>query len=621
MRLSLLKSKWLWAFLLVLAVGGGGYIRHRRANMGPFYETAVVEKGDVTQTVQVTGQMKPQSRIDLAFKASGKLKVLNVKGGDHVKGNALLAELDMSDLQFSVGRAAASLAAARANLNARLAGETRESIQIAEASVAQAQAAYDKSLTDLEATKRTVEDDYRVATIAVDTAQKNLTNSSASLDQDVRNTYEGARTKSRAALGTMQSALTEGDAIIGVDNSAANDGYESLLGINDRVALDRAKSQYVSAKAVYQSATSRVNALTSLSSDADVQATTEAVRVALTQVQAFLDQVQRTLAGTVSSPSLSDTQLAGKRSTIDGDRASISGDLTTVTSALQSIRSVELTRTTSGSQLQNALQTSQANLRTADTNRVTKVQAAASMVAIQQAALVSGQASLALKKAPPRAVDIASLRAQVMDASIANMQAIDRLNDARITAPVDGTIADILPSLGQQVGANQTVIQLVAATGYMVEALVPEADIVKIRVGQSALVTLDAFGDETKFPATVLSENPDQTKVQDAIYYKTYFHLIAEGREVKPGMTANVTVITGEAKDVIFVPTRGVRERNGSKYVRLLDGTQTQEVEVKLGLHGDEGRVEIKEGLHVGQQVIVGELTADEYSKLQVLKK
>ena len=621
MNLTFLKSKWLWTGVVVLAIGGGLYVRERNANKSPFYETAVVEKGDVVQTVQVTGQMKPQSRIDLSFKASGRLKALHVKVGDSVKAGDLLAELDMSDLRFTLSRAGASLAAARANLNARLAGETQESIHIAEASVAQAQAAYNKSLTDLEAMKRTVEDDYRVATIAVDTAQKNLTNASASLDQDVHNAYEGARTKSRAALGTMQTGLTEGDAIIGVDNSAANDGYEALLGINDRAALDRARSTYLVAKAGYQSAVLRVNALTIDSTDVDVQHMTEAVRAALGQVQLFLDQVQRTLAGTVSSPSLTDTQLASKRSTIDGDRASVSADLTTVTSALQSIRSVELTRTTSAAQLQNALETAQANVRTADTHRVTSVQAAESTVAIQHAALVSAEANVALKKAPPRAVDVASLRAQVMDAETAYAQANDRLNDARVVAPVEGTIADILPSLGQQVVASQVTIQLVAAEGYTVEALVPEADITKVRIGQSATVTLDAFGEDVKFQATVVSENPDQTKVQDAIYYKTYFQLVAEGREVKPGMTANVTVTTGEARGVLFIPTRAMRDRDGRRYVRVLENQSVQEVQVQPGLRGDEGRVEIKDGLDAGQQVIIGELTADEYSKLQATKK
>jgi multidrug efflux pump subunit AcrA (membrane-fusion protein) len=130
MNTAFLKSKWLWAGVAVVVVGGGLYVRNRNANKGPFYETAVVEQGDIVQTVEVTGQMKPQSRIDLSFKASGKLQALNVKVGDPVKANDLLAELEMKELQFSISRAGASLAAARANLNARLAGETPESIRI-----------------------------------------------------------------------------------------------------------------------------------------------------------------------------------------------------------------------------------------------------------------------------------------------------------------------------------------------------------------------------------------------------------------------------------------------------------------------------------------------------------
>lgn len=620
MNTAFLKSKWLWAGVIVVVVGGGMYVRGKNANKGPFYETAMVEKGQVKQTVQVTGQMKPQARIDMSFKASGKLQTLKVKIGDRVRAGDLLAELDMKDLRFSVDRSQASLASARANLNARLAGETRESIQIAEASVQQAQAAYDKAVVDLEAAKRSVIDEYQVAVIALDTARKNLTNSGTSLDQDVRSAYESSKSKLRASLGDMQTALTEGDAIIGVDNSAANDFYESTLGINDRTALENAKRQYPSAKASYQASAQAVNALGVNATQLEINAAAESTRASLTQVQSYLDQVQRTLAGTISSTNITETQLATKRSTIDAQRAAVSGQLTTITSAIQSMRTAELTRATSRAQLENAVQTAETNLRTADTNKTTKVQTAESNLAIQLASLRSAQASLALKKAPPRAVDVASLRALVMDAETSYAQALERLNDARIVAPVAGTVADILPELGEQVATNQVVIQLVAEEGYTVEALIPEADIAKVKVGQSATVTLDAFGDDVTFQATVVAENPDETKVQDAIYYKTSLQLVAEGREVKPGMTANVTIVTGEANDALFIPIRAVREREGQRYVRILENDQAKEVAIQVGLRGDEGRLEVKEGLSEGQQVIVGELTADEYKKLQAAK-
>lgn len=620
MNTAFLKSKWLWAGVIGVVVVGGLVVRNRNANKGPFYETVAVERGDVVQTVEVTGQMKPQSRIDLSFKTSGKLQALNVKVGDVVKANDLLAELEMKEIQFSISRASASLAGARANLNARLAGETPESIRISEASVQQAQAAYDKALADVESMKRTVQDEYQVATIALDTAQKNLTNSGASLEQTVRDSYENTRTKLRGLLGDAQTSLTDGDAIIGIDNTAANDSYEATLGLNDRASLDRAKMQYPAAKASYQAALARVNVLTSASAATDIKASAELTRVALQQVQGFLDQVQRTLAGTITSPSMSESQLASKRATIDADRGAVSANLTSLTTSLQALQTTELTQTTTIAQLQNALETAQTNLRKADTNRTTNVQTAQSNVSIQLAALNSAKASLALKKAPPRSVDVAALRAQVLDAETAFAQANDRLNDGRIVAPVEGTIAEIIPSLGQQMGAGQVVIQLVAAEGYTVEALVPEADIAKVNVGQTATMTLDAFGDSIPFQGTVVAENPDQTKVQDAIYYKTSFQLLANGYDVKPGMTANVTIKTGEAKDVTFIPTRAVRDQNGAVSVRVLENTQPRDVNVQLGLRGDEGKVEVKEGLSAGQQVILGELTADEYKKLQATK-
>ena len=89
-------------------------------------------------------------------------------------------------------------------------------------------------------------------------------------------------------------------------------------------------------------------------------------------------------------------------------------------------------------------------------------------------------------------------------------------------------------------------------------------------------------------------------------------------RPIKPGMTANITITTGEAADALIIPLRGIRTENGVRRVRVLqaDGT-AKEVEITLGLRGDEGRVQALTGVNAGDQIIVAELTADAYAKLQ----
>ena len=112
------------------------------------------------------------------------------------------------------------------------------------------------------------------------------------------------------------------------------------------------------------------------------------------------------------------------------------------------------------------------------------------------------------------------------------------------------------------------------------------------------------------------SEKPDllsvqETKVQDAVYYKTRVQIEPAGRDVKPGMTANVTVMTRESKGVLVIPIRAVRTKEGTdrKIVRVLEGATPREATVELGLRGDEGRVEVTKGLNEGQTVILSEKT------------
>jgi len=292
-----------------------------------------------------------------------------------------------------------------------------------------------------------------------------------------------------------------------------------------------------------------------------------------------------------------------------------------VSASADAARSSGLTSKTSKDSLQNAYDTAKANFDIANGNLTSKVQAAQTAVEIQKAALASAQATLDAKKAPPRDVDVAALRAQVLDASTAYQQAVERLADVQIIAPVDGIITDIIPNLGEQVAPNVTAVNMVTKSLFTVEALVPEADIAKVNPGQKVEITLDAYGDSVKFAGTVLAENPDQTKVSDAIYYKTTVSIENGDKDVKPGMTANVTINTGERDNVIVIPTRALRQQDGQYYVRILKGATAQEAQVQVGLRGDDGKAEAMSGVNEGDLVITAELTAAEYAAQKAAAK
>jgi RND family efflux transporter MFP subunit len=277
----------------------------------------------------------------------------------------------------------------------------------------------------------------------------------------------------------------------------------------------------------------------------------------------------------------------------------------------KAIDTSELTQKKTVDQLQDALASAQSAYNLAMTNATTQVAAAVAVASIQKAAYDAAQATLALKKAPPRQADIASLQAAVEQARVAADKANADLLKSQIIAPVDGTISDIIPTIGEQVVPNTVAIKMVGTSGYEVEAQVPEADVAKVVVGQTATMTLDAYGDDVVFQGSVVAEEPDQTKIQEAIYYNVRIQIDPSGKDIKPGMTANVTIRTEEAKNVLVIPLRAVRTKadTGEKTVRVLVTEVPEERTVELGLRGDEGRVEVISGVKVDEKVVTGEST------------
>jgi len=611
-RYKFLHTKTFWVVAVIVAIGGIWFFQTRFADQGPFYETAEVTRGDVIRTVEVTGEVVPEARLSLGFKNSGNLEQLFVRIGDVVKAGDVLAELEARDIRFSAERARASLAIAQANLNARLAGSPEEAILIAKAGVVQAEAAYEKAQVDLETAQRTVEDNYQKAQLAYDLASQNLTNSGATAEQSVVTSFENLRASLQASLGPMRTGLIEGDAVIGIDNSAANDNYESLLGIFDRPALEEARRKYPLAKTHVNTADSQVRALHAGSSQQDILSAALSAREALEDVQLYLTYVQKTLAGTITNSNLSQAQLDALQSGISSNISSVGAQLSSVVASYETARNSDLTKQTTFDQLKNAYKTAELNLAIAESDRETQIRTAQANVDIQAAGVSSSKASLSQTEAPPREVDVASLRAQVFDAQTAYSQALEKLQDVSIFAPLGGVVTDIVPERGELVSAGNPVIRMISADSLTVEALVPEADITKVAPGQTITITLDAYGDDIELKGSVISENADQTVVQDAIYYTTYVDFDPLNLDVKSGMTANLTVLTGERSNVLFIPSRSLRLNNGDTTVRVQKGERVEEVEIEIGLRGDEGRVEILSGLEEGDNVITGELTADE---------
>lgn len=184
----------------------------------------------------------------------------------------------------------------------------------------------------------------------------------------------------------------------------------------------------------------------------------------------------------------------------------------------------------------------------------------------------------------------------------------NKVADCYLTTPFEGVITKFDLKIGQMVAANMPVASLIADDQYQIETLISEIDIAKIKIGNKAKITLDAYGPSKIFEAQVVHVDPAATLVEGVPTYKAKLQFInIDNKEVKAGMSANIDIITQEKENVLVIPRRAVISKNGEKIVRVWhkDTKTIENREVQTGITGENAMIEILSGLNEGETIIV----------------
>jgi multidrug efflux pump subunit AcrA (membrane-fusion protein) len=218
---------------------------------------------------------------------------------------------------------------------------------------------------------------------------------------------------------------------------------------------------------------------------------------------------------------------------------------------------------------------------------------------------------------------ITAANAQLNSASLT----YEATQNATVTAPISGTVANVAAQPGSAVTAS-TVTTTSNSTSFgsssssssssggssvlaignygklSILAQVNEVDIPKIKVGQQATVTLDAFPSDT-FVGQVESVDSVGTISSGVVTYNVYINLISPPSEIKSGMSSSVAIQTARADNVVTVPSAAVQTSNGASYVRELKNGKVTTVPVTTGI-SDDTNTEITSGVSAGDVVITG---------------
>ena len=159
---------------------------------------------------------------------------------------------------------------------------------------------------------------------------------------------------------------------------------------------------------------------------------------------------------------------------------------------------------------------------------------------------------------------VSAARAQVAQTEAALRTSEINLRYTRIVSPVDGTVVSRNVDVGQTVAASfQTPTLFTIAkdlTKMQINSNVAEADIGRVRVGQPVEFTVDAYPDFI-FKGSVSEVRNAPITVQNVVTYDVVVRVDNADLKLKPGMTANISVIIASKNDVLRIPNAALRFR------------------------------------------------------------
>jgi len=398
-------------------------------------------------------------------------------------------------------------------------------------------------------------------------------------------------TQTQAALSSAEASLT-----------AAQDNLTSVeQPLTPAVAAQNASALLMAQQAV---TTAQTN-LTAAQQSAQVNATGYQQTVIQAEAQLSRDDNQYNAdqancsSGTTVSSGTGSGGAQSCTSVLLADQNTIAKDNEAVATAQQSEVSGQLKDQQSIQQAQNSLNSAQDSLTSTEASNNAKATATPASVASAQSQVTQAQANL--------------------------VTAQKNESDTVLTAPSNGTVASVDGLVGQTAsgggtssassssasssasatggsGSSSAFITLDNIASLQVVAGFAEDDATKIQTNQTATITLNALPNQT-ITGTVSEVDITSTVVSNVVTYDVTISLTSPPSGVKPGMTANVAVVVGEADNVVELPTADITTRGTTSTVTLLKAGKQIIQTVTTGLVGDE-TTQITSGVTAGETVV-----------------
>ena len=220
--------------------------------------------------------------------------------------------------------------------------------------------------------------------------------------------------------------------------------------------------------------------------------------------------------------------------------------------------------------------------------------------------------------ASPQQGDTARSRVESAHAAVARAQAVldnleTQLGYATVLSPLAGRVLDVHVEEGSAVSpvtavTGGTLLVSLAATDRLhLQGLVDENEISRVRVGQTARIRTEAFGDRV-FPGQVSKIAPIGKRVENVTYFEVEIQIEPEhATDLRPRMSGDGEIVADVVQDAIVVPERALRYGADGVFVEVVseDGdAQSESRDVTLGIV-DGSRVQVLSGVEAGERVVL----------------
>lgn len=218
-------------------------------------------------------------------------------------------------------------------------------------------------------------------------------------------------------------------------------------------------------------------------------------------------------------------------------------------------------------------------------------------LAVAEAQVADARREIERLKDGPNPDDIAAAKARVAAAQAT-------LDQANILAPFDGVVTAVEPQPGDIVTAGKTAFRIDDLSHLLVDVQISEVDINSVEAGQPVTLAFDAVQGKS-YNGEIVKASGVGDAASGAVNFTVTVELTDADEQVKPGMTAAVTIRVKEVKDALLVPNRAVRVVDGQRVVYILKDGLLTPVTVRLGATSDSVSEVVGGDLQAGDTIVL----------------